>query len=136
MSQSVESKTFGALVTFLQQTQRAAESALADEPVSASQFFILQTLEREPGLTQVALANRLGVTAGNVSQLIAKLEAEGFVTRTGAGKALHVSLTRSGQSLVSRLVPTHEAFLRERFSALSRAEGRQLLSLVERLVGR
>jgi DNA-binding MarR family transcriptional regulator len=131
---SPDTKSFARMVAFIQETHRAAEAALAGAMVTPAQFFILSSLRAKPGMSQVELAEALGVTAGNVSQLVAKLEAARLVARAGQGRAKLVSLTASGERLVARLAPEHEEFLRGRFAALSAAERKTLSSLLEKLV--
>lgn len=130
---TLESKTFALMVTFLQQTHRAAERALQGEGITPAQFFVLRTLRARRAVTQGGLAEAMGVTAGNVSQLIAKLELANLVRRTGRGRAKEVSLTPAGARVVSQFAPHHETFLRERFAALDPDERTALWSLVQKL---
>lgn len=134
MRPAIEVRAFEAMVAFAQKVQRAAEDALDGIGISAAQFFILATVERRPGTQQSALAEALGVTSANVSQLVAKLEDAKLVTRTERGRAKEVYLTSRGRQLVDRLRPEHDAFLESRFAALSPGERRTLLSLLEKLL--
>lgn len=134
MKPPIEVRTFGALVAFAQRVQREAEVALEGTGISSAQFFILASVERRAGLTQSALAEALGVTSANVSQLVAKLEDAELVTRTERGRAKEVRLTARGRRLVERLRPQHDAYLASQFAALSPTERRSLLSLLEKLL--
>lgn len=131
---AIEVRAFGAMVAFAQKVQHAAEIALDGTGISPAQFFILATVERQPGTQQSTLAETLGVTSANVSQLVAKLEDAKLVTRTERGRAKEVHLTSRGRQLVDRLRPEHDAFLKSRFAALSPSERRTLLSLLEKLL--
>jgi DNA-binding MarR family transcriptional regulator len=131
---TIEVRAFEAMIAFAQKVQRAAEVALAHTGISPAQFFILDTIERRPGTQQSALAETLGVTSANVSQLVTKLEDAKLVTRLERGRAKEVHLTSRGRQLVDRLRPEHDAFLTSRFAALSRGERRTLLSLLEMLI--
>jgi DNA-binding MarR family transcriptional regulator len=84
-------------------------------------------------LTQQVLVDQLGVTRGNVSQLLSKLEAEGLVLRSPQGSAKVLRLTESGEAMVAELLPEHDHFIAECFSALSEAEQQQLVTLLSRL---
>lgn len=134
MKPAIEVRAFAAMVAFAQKVQRAAEVALDGAGISPAQFFILATIARRPGTQQSALAEALGVTSANVSQLVAKLEDAKLVTRTERGRAKEVHLTPRGRRLVDRLRPEHDAFLVSRFAALSPGERRTLLSLLEKLL--
>jgi DNA-binding MarR family transcriptional regulator len=131
----LEVRTYGAMVAFVQQVQRAAEAALASSSVTPAQFFVLATLERRGAAQQSELAEALGVTAGNISQLIAKLEDARLVERADRGKAKVATLTAKGHALVKRLAPQHDAFLAARFESLDLGERKTLLALLERLLG-
>lgn len=131
---AIEVRAFGAMVAFAQKVQRAAEVALNGTGISPAQFFILATVERRAGTQQSVLAETLGVTSANVSQLVAKLEDAKLVTRTERGRAKEVHLTSRGRQVVDRLRPEHDAFLASQFAALSPAERRTLLSLLEKLL--
>jgi MarR family 2-MHQ and catechol resistance regulon transcriptional repressor len=134
MKPPLEVRTYGAMVAFVQHVQRAADAALAHSSVTPAQFFILATLKRRDGAQQSELAEALGVTAGNVSQLIAKLEDARLVKRVEQGKAKIATLTAKGEALVARLAPEHDAFLVARFASLDVSERRALLALLERLL--
>lgn len=131
---AIEVRAFGAMVAFAQKVHRAAEVALDGTGISPAQFFILATVERQAGTQQSALAETLGVTAANVSQLVAKLEDAKLVIRTARGRAKEVHLTSRGRQVVDQLRPDHDAFLVSQFAALSPAERRTLLSLLEKLL--
>jgi len=70
------------------------------------------------GLTQQELADRLLVTKGNVSQIIARMVRDGLVRRSQQGRTRRLFLTEPGRSLYVRVVPTQEAMIAARFSAL------------------
>lgn len=127
-----ESKVFSALNTFTQQLQLATDAALAAHHLSYAQLTILRALSQGAS-TQAQLAQRLRVTPGNISQLLAKLEAAGHISRQGQGKAKLVSLNPSGLELLTSLEPTIEATLAEHFSPLSAIERQVLLAILERL---
>ena len=118
----------------VQHIERAASDHLAAYGLTLAQFDIIAHLGHAGGISQRELASRLLVTKGNVSQLLAKLEARGLVARLPAGRAHALHLTEAGQRLYEAAVPAHEAFLAAQFTSLSAAERRALLRLLRRLV--
>ncbi len=130
---SPEANAVNAMINFIHETQRAAERDLAGTGITPAQFFILKMLLVQRSANQVTLAAALGVTAGNISQLQAKLERAGLIERTGQGRAKIATLTSLGRHLVLRLEPKYEAFLRERFTCLSAAELKTLGKLLSKL---
>ncbi|MEM9456997.1 MAG: MarR family transcriptional regulator [Myxococcota bacterium] len=134
MKRPIEAQLFGDMVAFIQRVQRDAEAVFSGRELSVAQFFILSTLARAGALMQADIASLLGVTAANVSQLVAKLVSAKLVRRSERGRAKLVSLTPKGRELVTALVPEHHAFLREQFRTLSAAERRSMRALMQRLL--
>lgn len=130
----LEVRIWERMIRLSRSVRRQADERLAQRSVSPAQFFVLATLEREGSLHQHALSEHLGVTAANVSQLLAKLEASGLVERPARGTAKLVSLTARGRSLVGSLRPQHDAFIAQRFAALTREERTILLAWLDRLL--
>lgn len=82
--------------------------------ISIPQFDLLSTLSEREGVSQQEIAERLYVTKGNVSGLIDRLEAQGFVERRALPNdrrsyALHLTpegrrLAEAGLAMQSRLI--------------------------------
>lgn len=121
-----ENELIELMVAFLQLTQRAAERAMQGEGVSPAQFFVLDLLTRQGPIDQQTITQATGGTAGNTSQLIAKLEAAGLARRTSSGRRKLVSVTDRGSALADRLRPERDAFLRRQFAPLGRSGQRAL----------
>ena len=129
----LELKAFGKMVRLAQAVSREAESAFTGKEVTSAQYQILSTLASEGTLKQNEIARALGVTTGNVSQLLSKLEGAGHIKRESEGTSKFVSLTTRGERLVEALGPNHAARIQERFSALSQDELDTLMELLGRL---
>jgi MarR family transcriptional regulator, organic hydroperoxide resistance regulator len=82
--------------------------------ISIPQFDLLSTLSEHEGVSQQEIAQRLYVTKGNVSGLIDRLEAQGYVERRALPNdrrsyALHLTkegrrLAEAGLAMQSRLI--------------------------------
>ncbi|MEM1127944.1 MAG: MarR family transcriptional regulator [Bacteroidota bacterium] len=116
---SLPVRTWLRLVRVAQKVGRTAEGPLADLDLTAGQFALLAAVGAAEGALQDELANRLASTKGNVSQLLVKLEAKGYVRREPDGRTKAVYLTPTGQALLAREIPAHDAFIEERLSTLS-----------------
>lgn len=109
--------------------------------IDAATLDLLSTLRRagEPyRLTAGVIAERTLVSAGAISQRVARAEREGLVTRerSGAdGRLTYVALTPAGHALIERCVDnllSHEESL---LSALTPAQREELSGLLRALLG-
>ncbi|MEM1115870.1 MAG: MarR family transcriptional regulator [Bacteroidota bacterium] len=130
---SLSVRTWLRLVRVAQKMGRAAEGPLTDLDLTAGQFAVLAAAGAAEGALQDDLADRLATTKGNVSQLLSKLEAKGYVRRVPDGRTKAVHLTPDGRALLEREMPAHDAFIEERLSALSAADLDHLHDLLARL---
>jgi DNA-binding MarR family transcriptional regulator len=121
------------LIRTVQRVSRAGGEKLRERGLSAAQFELLAQVYTKSGQVQQDLAEELGVTKGNISQLISKLEAEGLLERTAQGAAFTLSLTRTGQKLMQEMLPDYTSFVKAQFASLSTVELEQLHTLLTKL---
>lgn len=101
--------------------------------LSPAQLELLRRISDTPDGTQQDLVNSLGVTRGNVSQLLTKLESEGLVLRGAVGTRKLLRVTRRGERLLESVLPGESELLTQRFAPLSKAELEQLLGMLGRI---
>ena len=121
------------LVRVYQKIDRGSTEHLRRWGLSVAQFDVLAQVGAAEGLTQQALADRLLVTKGNVTQLLNRMEADGLLVRRQQGRANGLYLTAKGRKLRDEVVPAHEAFLEQQLAGLSSAEQVSLLGALRRL---
>ncbi len=109
------------------------ESAAQHAGLSTAQFDVLAQVGASEGISQLDLARHLFVTQGNITQLLDKMEAHGWIQRVPSGRSKRLYLTPAGHELHDAVVPRQEDFIAERFSALTDDEQRQLLRLLAKL---
>ena len=100
----------------------------------ASQENILVILDASDGMTQRELTERLHIQPGSVSEILSKLEAAGYVTRTENEtdrRTANVHLTDAGKEKAAE-AGTHDR-REDLFSCLTEDEKETLLSLLEKL---
>lgn len=101
------------------------------------QFDVLAQLDREPaGLTLSSLSQRLLVTAGNLTGIVARLERGGLVHRDGDPldrRVFRVRLTARGRGLLAELLPRHAALVRSLVAELPAREQDELRAGLARL---
>ena len=116
------------------QLGRNVMNRLSSFELTTPQFRVLRQLSPSPRSAS-ELAALLGVTPGNLTGILDRLEQEGLLGR-GRGqdrRSLQVRITPAGEELLGRAVPEMHAHLRGLFSPLSVAEVAQMNSLLERL---
>lgn len=108
---------------------RASEQILPPG-VSPAQAGLLRHIIDHAGQTQAQLANDLGVTKGNVSMLLEKLEQGGYISRRRLGTANLISPTAAGQTLMAELAPRFTALVEATLGGLTAQQRRRLLALL------
>jgi DNA-binding MarR family transcriptional regulator len=92
------------------------------DPLTIPQFDVVSQLLRNPGgMTPGALSRALLVTAGNVTGIVARLEAQHLVERTdhpSDGRAQLIRLTREGRRKGLAAVARHERRISDVFGGL------------------
>jgi len=113
------------------------EARLSDVGLSLPKLAALRRLAEAGGSLPLGqLAERLSCVKSNVTQLVDRLEADGFVSRTADAadrRSRFAVLTDSGREAYERGAAVHEAAERELFSTLTPAETDQLLELLAKI---
>ena len=108
--------------------------------ITPQQWTVLMALAAESGpVTLVALARRLMVTKQNMTGMIARLDQLGLAERQGDPNDLRssrVTLTRRGRTLVDKLRPAYERWVRELGSEIGERDLQALTRTVEKLIER
>ncbi|WP_334075464.1 MULTISPECIES: MarR family transcriptional regulator [Paenibacillus] len=112
---------------------RASNQHLKAWNLSVAQFDALVQIGAHKRLTQQELADKLLVSKGNITQLLAKMEELGWIRREQEWKKKWLSLTDVGRELYRQAVPEQERFQASQFEGLSREEKQQLLALLRKI---
>ena len=118
------------LVRVYQQVSRAAAECVRASGLTLAQFDVLAQVGAAEGRSQQALADRLLVTKGNVTQILDRMEACGLLVRRQVGRTKCVSLTERGREVRAAVVPALEAVIGDRLGARSLEEQRIRLRLL------
>ncbi|MEU1837265.1 MarR family winged helix-turn-helix transcriptional regulator [Micromonospora chersina] len=129
-------ETFAGLVRVVHLISLAGAQELRTHGLTPAQYQVLVLLHRRPRATQRELTDALGVTKGNVSQLLSRLAEARLLDRTPEGAANRIGLTDRGRQLIRELIPAHQEFLTRSFSALNDEELGTLARLVAKLESR
>lgn len=112
------------------------ERALAAEGLTLTQLGVLEALLHKGPLSHREIGRKLLTSAGNLTDVVRKLEARGLVCRervAGDRRQVAVALTGDGRALIEGLFPLHAADIGRAMAGLSTAEQVQLGELLRRL---
>ena len=111
------------------------QKTLKKEHLTLPQMDILVCLGRTEGLTQGEIGDRLGVTGGNITGVVDRLERAGFVYRDRDKRdrrVVRAKLTPKGTDLHEEILPIFKKKWNEIMNILEPEEQRQLNRLLKR----
>ncbi len=112
------------------------EPGVAARGLTSTQLGVLEAVLHRGALTQRELGRKVLTSAGNMTDVIDKLEARGLVRRSrkpGDRRAVSVELTPEGRRTIEALFPLHAQDIAAAMGGLSLAELRQLGDLLRKL---
>ncbi len=118
--------------------QTMAETYTKPYDLSPARVVIVMALAATPGhtLAQAEIGRELSVSLGNLTALLASLEASGVVKRkadAGDGRVTNISLTAKGLALVKRFAPVHYRTVAAALDGLTLAEQQTLIALLDKM---
>lgn len=97
-------------------------------------FDVMAALYREPdGMLMSDLSRYLLVSNGNVTGIVDRLVADGFVVRAlreGDRRTSVVSLTKTGRAFFAKMASVHEGWVNARFADINEDEAHELASVL------
>jgi DNA-binding MarR family transcriptional regulator len=114
---------------------RAYETAAASQSLSVAQACVLGRLSERRGMG--SLAEELGCDASNITQIVARLESRGLITREpdpADRRGRLIARTADGDAVTTRFEEAFE-FARAAVSRLSARERDQLTALLRKALG-
>lgn len=97
---------------------------------------LLVEISKNDGASQRELAEKLDVRPSSMTEMLSKLENNGFIFRKQDQKdqrVSHIHLTDEGKKIVEEVEKSKDEFEKNFFSALTEDEREQLLLLIEKL---
>ena len=113
-----------------------AAAMLAEIGLHPGQETVLQLLSEQDGQTMSALADAMGVQPPTVTKMIARMGAQGLVTRDASGedgRKVHVLLTDEGRDCARKLKTLWRGLERDATRGLSTKDHAHLAELLERM---
>lgn len=112
------------------------EPGLAAHGLTPTQLGVLEAVLHKGPMTQRDLGRKVLTSAGNMTDVIDKLERRGLVRRLPAPadrRAVRVELTGEGRALIEQVFPAHAADIARAMAGLDTAELGELDGLLRRL---
>jgi DNA-binding MarR family transcriptional regulator len=82
---------------------RMTEESFARTGLAPSLGFVVMTVQRNPGIQPSEVARIMMLSASTLTRLVEKLESKGLLRKESKGKAIHIHLTETGESLTPAL---------------------------------
>lgn len=114
----------------------AATFARAGEALTPGEFGLLVLVDRNEGLSQMALARALGIDRSTLVPILDRLQARDLLVRRPSptdGRTHALALTASGEKALARFARLVRAHEKRIASGLSTAETRTLIELLQRV---
>jgi len=135
----VKKNTLGSLIwlrimRFTHQSNLLSNEFLKQYDLTTAQFDVLVQISTYEPLTQSELAQKVTVTQGGISRMLARLEKDGLIERKQDWKTKMISLTDAGREKLESAFPAQLTFQTSFFEdCLSKEEQKTLLSLMSRV---
>lgn len=122
------------LVRFTNLSNQLSNDSLKPFNLTTAQFDVLMQIQVYQPLTQTELAEKVTVTQGGISRMVARLEKEGYIVRKQDWKTKTISLTEKGEATLEKAFPVQLAFQTSFFDdVLNKEEIKTLYTLMTRV---
>lgn len=122
------------LSRFTHQSNNLSNDFLKQYDLTTAQFDVLMQISTYEPLTQSELADKVTVTQGGISRMLARLEKEGLIERKQDWKTKTISLTNKGREKLDHAFEAQLKFQSSFFDeCLSLEEQKALYSLISRV---
>jgi DNA-binding MarR family transcriptional regulator len=114
----------------------AATFARAGETLTPGEFGLLVLVERNAGMSQMALARALGIDRSTLVPILNRLQARGLLLRNASptdGRTHALALTPAGEKALARFARLVRAHEKRIAAGLSAAETRALIELLDKV---
>ncbi|MCL1696151.1 MULTISPECIES: MarR family transcriptional regulator [unclassified Lysinibacillus] len=128
------SLTWIRMMRFTNQSNQLSNEFLKRFDLTTAQFDVLIQIKTYAPLTQLQLAEKVTVTQGGISRMLARLEKEGLIERKQHWKTKTISLTAKGEQVIDEATPSQLQFQSSFFEeVLTEDEMKTLNTLMSKL---
>jgi len=104
--------------------------------LNLTEFAVLELLFHKGDTPIQHIGKRILISSGNMTYVLDKLEAKGFIKRLPCPKDRRVTyavLTDEGRHLISSIFPEHELMIDQLFSQINKTEKEMLIYLLKKM---
>ncbi|MFJ8261097.1 MarR family winged helix-turn-helix transcriptional regulator [Rummeliibacillus sp. NPDC094406] len=131
---TLESLTWMRITRFVTESNYLSNEFLKSFDLTVAQFDVLIQIQTYQPITQSELAEKVTVTQGGISRMLARLEKDGLIERKQEWKIKKISLTEQGEDILKVATPEQVAFQSSFFNeALTEEELKLLYELTTKL---
>lgn len=110
------------MMRFTTQSNQLSNEFLKRFDLTTAQFDVLIQIKTYAPITQSQLAEKVTVTQGGMSRMLARLEKEGLIERKQNWKTKTISLTSKGKQMIDAATPSQLHFQSSFFEEVLTAE--------------
>lgn len=122
------------MMRFTNQSNHLSNEFLKNFDLTTAQFDVLIQIKTYAPLTQSELAEKVTVTQGGISRMLARLEKDGLIEREQNWKTKTISLTTKGEQIIDEAIPHQLAFQSSFFDeVLTEKEMKELYTLLSKV---
>lgn len=122
------------MMRFTNQSNQLSNEFLKQFDLTTAQFDVLIQIKTYAPLTQTELAEKVTVTQGGMSRMLARLEKEELIERKQDWKTKTISLTVKGEQMINAATPSQLHFQSSFFEdVLTEEEMKTLYTLMSKL---
>lgn len=122
------------LMRFTTHSNQLSNEFLKRFDLTTAQFDVLVQIHVYQPLTQSELAEKVTVTQGGISRMLARLENDGYIMRKQDWKTKTISLTKKGEAILDESMPAQLSFQSSFFDdVLNEEEKKTLYTLMTRV---
>ncbi|KOP78397.1 MarR family transcriptional regulator [Lysinibacillus sp. FJAT-14745] len=124
------SLTWIRMMRFTNQSNQLSNEFLKRFDLTTAQFDVLIQIKTYAPLTQSQLAEKVIVTQGGMSRMLARLEKEGLIERKQKWKTKTISLTAKGEQMIDAATPSQLQFQSSLFEEVLTEEEIKTLNIL------
>lgn len=136
MNRKCTNLPFLVLMRTSKEIQESMKLEMAKNNLSITEFSVLEVLYHKGKQTIQQIGHSILISSGSMTYVVDRLEHKGFINRSACPddrRAIHVTLTDKGTSLMEKIMPKHQQWIDDVFSSLNTEESEIFVNLLKKV---